>query len=172
MLNKNWNRQGHCTEGARKGLVGGEQFSAPEAGGAHGRALLVAQEVGPASLFPVPPTGSHRHCPPSPLLGAWTRERAQGRVRPQASHPPSPEPPLSYGPFTCAGQLFLGLWTLQQPHPLLQAHVRQGIQQARQVATSQLRRRKRHEPGVVVRVWDPRGSTRALRLGHGAWVGA
>lgn len=80
VLNKNWNR--HCTEGSWKGLVGGEWFSAPEAGAARGRALLVAQGVGPASLFPVPPTGSHRHCPPSPLLGEWTREREQERVRP------------------------------------------------------------------------------------------
>ena len=86
VLNKNWNRQGHCTEGARKRLVGGEQFSAPEAGGAHGRALLVAQGVGPASLLPVPPTGSHRHCPPSPLLG---RGHGKGRREESGLRPPT-----------------------------------------------------------------------------------
>lgn len=80
VLNKNWNRQGCCTEGPGEGLVSGQQFSAPEAGGAHGRALLVAQAVSPASLPPVPPTGSRMHCPPSPLLGEWAQGRRQGKV--------------------------------------------------------------------------------------------
>ena len=62
--------------GAQGGeLVGGQHFSAPEAGGARGRALLVAQGVSPASLSPVPPTGSRMHCPLSPLLGECARGR-------------------------------------------------------------------------------------------------
>ena len=140
--------------------MGGWQFSAPEAGGAHGRALLVAQGVGPASLLPVPPTGFHMHCPPSPLLREWTRTRAWGeKSRPQYLPPSRPRSTFQEGPFTCARQLLSCLRTPQQPHSLLQAHVRQGIQQARQIPTSQLRR-KRRETRVIVRVWGPQGSTR------------
>lgn len=92
--------------------VGWAAFSAPEAGGARGRALLAAQGAGTASLPPAPRTGSRRHC----LL--WPLPGEEEGLRPQASHPP-PRPTFQAGPFTCAGQLVSGLGISQQSDPLM-----------------------------------------------------
>lgn len=123
VLNKNWNRQGCCTEGPREGLVGGQRFSAPEAGGAHGRALLVAQGVSPASLPPVPPTGSRMHCPPSPLLGEW----GQGTVKVLGLPPSRPGSMFQVGPLylcwaACLGPQGPSAASLLPPGPCQTGH--------------------------------------------------
>lgn len=63
-------------------------FSAPEAGGARGRALLEAQGADTASLPPAPLTGSHRHCLLSPLLGN-RGSQASGPLPSARTHLPS-----------------------------------------------------------------------------------
>lgn len=77
--------------------VGWAAFSAPEAGGARGRALLAAQGAGTASLPPAPRTGSRRHCLLSPLPGE------EEGLRPQASGlPPSAQTHLpSWSLYLC-----------------------------------------------------------------------
>lgn len=97
-------------------------FSAPEAGGARGRALLEAQGVDTASPPPAPPTGSHKHCLLSPLLG----NRKKSGLRPPTLSPDTPSKLVPF--FTCAGQFVSGLRTFQQSDSLMKAHVGQGLQ--------------------------------------------
>lgn len=59
------------------------------------------------------------------------------------------------------GQLVSGLWAPQEPDSLLQAHVRQGVQQPCQVPTSQLREGERERPEPVAVLgwgWGPQGA--------------
>lgn len=79
-------RQGCCTEDPVE--ADWAAFSAPEAGGARGRALLEAQGADTASPTPAPLTGSHKHCLLSPLLG--NRKKSGFRPLPSAqTHLPS-----------------------------------------------------------------------------------